>query len=830
MMAALTGGSKEQRAMRPYDFEALQEKWRPYWQEIDLYQTGTDPGKPKHYILDYFPYPSGDGLSVGHGRNYIPTCVAARFLRMNGTNVLHPMGWDAFGLPAENYAVRHGVHPRDSTRRHSANYRRQMDLMACSYDWSREFSSSDPDYYHWTQWFFLLLFQRGLAYRAEGSQWWCPVDQTILANEQVENGRCWRCGSEVTRKTLQQWYFRITEYADRLLADLDTVDWPEPIKQMQRNWIGRSEGAEIAFPVAGQPDQQIRAFTTRPDTLFGVTFLVLAPEHPLTMALTTPEQQPSVAAYVERAKRLTEIDRLATDKEKSGVFTGAYALHPATGRPIPIWVADYVLLGYGSGAVMGVPGHDTRDFAFAGRYGLPVVEVITPDGTPQGSDGCYTEPGIMINSSHYYGLSSAEGGRAIVADLARQGLAQPQVTYKLRDWLISRQRYWGAPIPIIHCPECGPVAVPEADLPVILPDTDDFAPAGNGRSPLAKIAGWVNTTCPQCGGPAQRETDTMDGFACSSWYFLRFASPHEDSAPFDADAVRYWLPVDTYVGGAEHAVMHLLYARFWTKVICDAGLVSFSEPFTRLLNQGVLHAADGRRMSKSKGNVVTPDEVVAGHGTDALRLYILFIGPFEGDVIWDDTNIKGVDRFLERYWALAQDLPELGRAPDPSVEAAFRQNLHRFIKRITADFSQYKFNTAVAAFMEYLNGLYNQREAAISPAAWREALETFTRLLCPLAPFITEEIWQEVLGHADQSVHQTDWPEYDEALIAAAEVTYMIQVNGRLRDKITVDADTAESDLRQIVLERERVQAYLAGRPADRVIVVPRQLVNVVIH
>ncbi|HET6444297.1 MAG TPA: leucine--tRNA ligase, partial [candidate division Zixibacteria bacterium] len=552
-----------------YDFRKLEEKWRPYWEEIDLYRTGEDPDKPKYYILDYFPYPSGDGLSVGHCRNYVPTCVAARFKRMRGFNVLHPMGWDAFGLPAENYAIAHGVHPRITTAKHNANYKRQMQLIECSYDWSREFSSSDPDYYRWTQWFFLLLYERGLAYQAMGSQWWCPIDKTILANEQVENGRCWRCGSLVTKKELKQWYFKITDYADRLIDDLETVDWPEPIKLMQRNWVGRSEGAEVVFTVKDSANiepsevRQIPTFTTRPDTLFGVTFLVLAPEHPLVQVLTTGLQRVKVNAYVEEALRMTEIDRLAADKEKTGIFTGAFASHPLTGADIPIWVSDYVMMGYGSGAVMGVPGHDTRDYDFARIFGLPIREVVSPDGQAHGIDQCYTEKGTMINSGDYSGLSSEVGGERIIGVLSDEDLAHEQVTYRMRDWLISRQRYWGAPIPIVHCHECGPVAISGDELPVTLPDIDDFEPTGDGRSPLARIESWVRTECPQCGEPAKRETDTMDGFACSSWYFLRFASPKYSEGPFEPEAGAYWLPVDTYVGGAEHAVMHLLYARFW---------------------------------------------------------------------------------------------------------------------------------------------------------------------------------------------------------------------------------------------------------------------------
>jgi leucyl-tRNA synthetase len=651
---------------------------------------------------------------------------------------------------------------------------------------------------------------------------------------------------------LKQWYFRITDYADRLLEDLGAIDWPESIKVMQRNWIGRSQGVEVIFQAnPPAPDGQmtpetavvfpIPTFTTRLDTLFGVTFLVLAPEHPLTMQLVTEKQRAEVVAYVERAQRMTEVDRLAEDKAKTGVFTGAYAHHPITDEDIPIWVADYVLMGYGSGAVIGVPGHDMRDYAFAKKYDLPIVEVISPEKIELNSDGPYTGPGIMINSGPYSGLTSERGSERLAADLVAKGLGEKKVTYKLRDWLISRQRYWGAPIPIIHCPECGPVAVPDEDLPVLLPDIDDFAPTGDGRSPLARVGEWINTTCPQCGRPAQRETDTMDGFACSSWYYLRFASPHYDEGPFEPEAMNYWLPVDTYVGGAEHAVMHLLYSRFWTKVMYDAGLVSFAEPFTELRNQGVLHADDGQRMSKSRGNVVTPDEVVAAHGTDALRTHILFIGPFEGDVIWDDKNIKGVDRFLERYWKLAWEVARMGpgygetwrggdRVLNNAVEKAFYREMHQTIKRVTDDLERFKFNTSVAALMGYLNTLYDNREAEIGLAAWRQAMETFTQLLCPIAPFITEEVWQEALGHKGHSVHQVPWPDYDEALAKAEVITVMVQVNGKLRDRVTVPAGIDEQELRETVLAREKVQKYVNNKLVRKTIVVPQRLINIVVN
>ncbi|MCA9927552.1 MAG: leucine--tRNA ligase [Anaerolineales bacterium] len=823
-----------------YHFHTIEPKWRHYWQEINLYRTGNDPEKPDFYILDYFPYPSGDGLSIGHGRNYVPTCVSARFHRMRGYNVLHPMGWDAFGLPAENYAVKHHIHPRESTKLFCDTYKRQMKLLECSYDWSREINSTDPDYYRWTQWFFLLLHERGLAYRATGSQWWCPNCQTILANEQVEHGLCWRCDGEVEKKDLAQWYFKITDYADRLIADLDTVDWPESIKTMQRNWIGRSEGVEVIFRgekpgFSEKPGfYDVPVFTTRPDTLFGVTFLVLAPEHPLVYEIMTDEQRVAVSAYIRQAQRKSEIDRAAADKDKTGIFTGAYAVHPLTGERVPIWVADYVMMGYGTGAVMGVPGHDARDFAFAKTYNLPMVEVITPDGTPQDVGGCFSDYGVLINSGDYSGMSSQAAIKRITADLAAQNAGRPQVTYKLRDWLISRQRYWGVPIPMIHCESCGPVPVPKEALPVLLPDTDDFMPAGDGRSPLARIDDWVNTNCPQCGEPAKRETDTMDGFACSSWYFLRFASPHDKKRPFDPAAVRQWLPVNSYVGGAEHAVMHLLYARFWTKVIFDAGLIDFIEPFAQLRNQGMLLSPkDGQKMSKSKGNVITPDEVIARHGTDALRMYLLFLGPFDQDVLWDDVCIKGVTRFLDRFWRLVRGEFNAKAQRDEGAkegkgDEGFERMRHKVVKRMTREMEGFRFNTAVAGLMEYLNYLVDAATADVNAAQWAAAIETFVKLLAPICPFIAEETWQNVMGRTG-SVHQQAWPTFDEAMTVDDEIEVVVQINGRVRDRIMVAADVDEVVVRETAVATPTIQRIINGQPIRKVIVVRKKLVNIVV-
>lgn len=819
----------------PYDFQTQQAQWRPYWQAIELYKTTTDPNNPKHYVLDYFPYPSGEGLSVGHGRNYVPTCVYTRFLRRRGYNVLHPMGWDAFGLPAENYAIRTGVHPAITTTRNTNHYKHQFGLMECCYDWSREINSTDPDYYRWTQWFFNLLFKRGLAYRASGKQWWCPNCQTVLANEQVDNGRCDRCGSIVETKELEQWYFKITEYAERLLADLATVDWPENIKAMQRNWIGRSAGFELVFRVE-KPDfseksgfWEIPVYTTRLDTLFGVTFLAIAPEHPLVNEIVTPEQNAAANTYIRASQTFTEVDRLSTIRHKTGVFSGRYAIHPITGQPIPIWIADYVLMGYGTGAIMGVPGHDERDYAFARQFDLPINEVITPNGTPQGTERCFTGAGILINSGDYSGMTTDEAIQAIGQAMSQQGQGQTQVKYKLRDWLISRQRYWGAPIPIIHCPVCGPVAVPDEQLPVRLPEIIDFAPSGDGRSPLARVREWVEVKCPVCGRTAERETDTMDGFACSSWYFLRFPNPHIPDRPFDPAEIAYWLPVDTYVGGAEHAVMHLLYARFWTKVMHDAGLINFIEPFTRLLNQGVLHAPDGRRMSKSKGNVITPDSVVDRYGTDAYRAYTLFIGPFDGNVIWDETGIRGVIRWLERFWQMAQEMVYTppAQSATPEAERRFVQSRHRLIQRITREMEQFKFNTVVAALMEYQNELMEKRSSGIDPVIWRDTIATIAHLMAPITPFIAESVWREVLGEIG-SIHQQPWPEFDPALAQMDEVEMVIQVDGRVRDRMQVAVDEGEEGVRAAAIQRPTIQPFINGATIRQVIIVPGKLINIV--
>ncbi len=856
---------------RRYDPHEIEPRRRQLWRDRQAHRTPDVSDKPKFYCLDFFPYPSGDGLSVGHCRNYVPTDAVSRLKRMQGYNVLHPMGWDAFGLPAENYALKMGVHPQVTTERNIATYKRQMDLIGLSYDWSREISSIDPDYYRWTQWWFLLLYERGLAYRATGQQWWCPSCQTILANEQVEQGKCWRCGSDVTKVDLEQWYLRITQYAQRLLDDLETIDWPEKIKTMQTNWIGRSEGAEVDFAIANAGGgaavdqagtagaQTITVFTTRPDTLFGATYMVLAPEHPLVDVLTVPRQRAAVRAYQEEARRQSEIERLSTEKEKTGVFIGAYAVNPVNDARIPIWISDYVLMGYGTGAIMAVPAHDERDFAFASEFDLPIVEVIAPSaadgaaaqadedspragrGAPQGTlSEAYVGDGYMVNSGQFDGLAApGEAFEAIVAWLAQRGLARKKVNYKLRDWLISRQRYWGAPIPIVYCEKCGTVPIPAERLPVLLPDIDDYQPTGDGRSPLARVQDWVNTTCPRCGGPARRETDTMDTFACSSWYHFRYPSPRYDEGPFDPEAVAYWLPVDLYVGGAEHAVMHLLYARFFCKVAYDAGHVGFSEPYAALRNQGMIQAEDGQKMSKSKGNVVTPDSVVEHYGADSLRLYELFIAPFEQAVAWSDRGVQGCQRFLSRYWGLVYDLLEWEKqgqsdAADAALQARGRdatRSLHKTIRKVSNDMETFRFNTAVAALMELQNGLldlWNEARGAWTGAQWRSALQTVTALLAPAAPHVADEVW-ELLG-GQGSVFEGPWPVWDDALAADESVTVVVQVNGKLRDKLEVGVGAAEAAVVAAARELPNAARFLEGKQVVKAIYVPGKLVNFVVR
>jgi leucyl-tRNA synthetase len=807
-----------------YDAKKIEPFWQAEWDRTNLYRTREDPGRPKFYLLEMFPYPSGAGLSVGHLHNYVPCDVIGRYKRMAGFNVLHPMGWDAFGLPAENEAILKGAHPTDTVPRYAANFKRQLTISGCAYDWSREINSSSPEYYKWTQWFFLMLFKRGLAYRAMGSQWWCDKCKTILANEQVINGCCWRhTDNPVTKKDLEQWYIRITAYADRLLADLDHIDWPEPIKLMQRNWIGRSEGAELAFPVVGHAGKEVRFFTTRPDTVFGVSFMVLAPEHPLVAEIATPAQRPAVEAYAADARRQTEIERMSTVKEKTGVFTGAYAHNVFTDKDIPIWIADYVLMGYGTGAIMAAPGEDQRDFEFAAKYGLEIPRVTAPaDGSAPPADRAFTDHGVAINSGFINGKPTPEAIAAICRDAEKRGIGRATINYRMRDWLISRQRYWGCPIPIVYCKHDGIVAVPEDQLPVRLPPMKDYLPSGTGRSPLANVPDFVNTTCPKCGGPAARETDTLDGFACSSWYFLRFASPHESSRPFDRRAVDYWEPVDLYVGGAEHAVMHLLYARMWTKVMFDAELIGFDEPFPALRNQGVVGASDGSRMSKSKGNVVTPDAMIDKYGADALRLWELFMAPFDESTLWNEGGIAGTLRFITRLWTMMRRYVEAG-CPEGNPGGETLKRAHKTIQIVTDHIERLRFNTGLAALMDHLNYLAKLKPEEMG----RFAAETFVLMLAPMAPYVTEEIWR-ALGH-NSSVHLEAWPKFDPSIARDELVTIVVQINGKVRDRLEVAAGASQDDVAQLALSSAAVKRHLDGKPPKKIIFIKDKMLSIVV-
>ncbi|MDR3711161.1 MAG: leucine--tRNA ligase [Capsulimonadaceae bacterium] len=864
-----------------YNFAEIEKKWQKRWREAKLFRAVPDPGKPKFYGLVFFPYPSGSGLSVGHFKNYVPLDVFARYKAMRGFNVLHPMGWDAFGQPAENEAIKRQRNPREMVREYAKNYRNQLDVVGLSYDWDREINSSDPGYYRWTQWIFLLLYKRGLAYRSNAPVNWCPVDKTVLANEEVVNGRCWRCDTVVEKRQMPQWFFKVTAYADRLLSGLDDIDWPEGVKAMQRNWIGRSEGAEVDFAVEGESDK-LRVFTTRPDTLWGATFMVVAPEHPIVERITTAAQRDAVAAYVARAAKTSEIDRAAEGKEKTGVWTGAYATNPVNGERVPIWIADYVMMGYGTGAIMAVPAHDQRDFDFARKFGLPIVPVYQRPGE--------NIPGDQMTEATIGGGSAVIGPFAgepdnyetvgkVVRHLEEKGLGTGVVRFKLRDWLISRQRYWGAPIPIIHCPEHGEVPVPDDQLPVKLPDVANYQPSGTGESPLATIPEFVNTTCPICGGPARRETDTMGGFACSSWYFLRFADPTNENEGWSREAVDYWLPVDMYVGGKEHAVMHLLYSRFWTKALHDAGLLGFDEPFKQLRNQGTVLAytpglklgagesgsgedddepiedwkalrndevgqypADRieyrwAKMSKSKGNVVTPDEVAANYGADSLRVYEMFVAPFEENVQWSEDGIRGSSKFLARVWRLVGQYVDgfdsirwrESVAGVTGKEKDLRRKTHQTIQKVGDDLENFRFNTAIAALMEWLNLIYdvsNSLPAGTRSPAIDEAIETLIQLLAPIAPHVADELWE---GIGQQGfLYRHTWPTADAAVAAAEEITLIVQVNGKVRDKLVAPATADNQTLEALALASPKVAELLGGRTPKKVIVVPGKLVNIV--
>jgi leucyl-tRNA synthetase len=809
-----------------YNPHEIEKKWQDKWVADRIYEVKDDDSRPKFYALTMFPYTSGD-LHIGHWYAMAPSDVQARFKRMQGYNVLHPMGFDAFGLPAENAAIKHGIHPYTWTMDNVENMRRQLRSIGAIYDWSREVVTCLPEYYKWTEWFFLKLYEAGLAYRAKAPVNWCPTCQTVLANEQVVGeGTCERCGTAVLRKMLEQWFFRITKYADELL-DFSKIDWPERIEIMQNNWIGKSTGAEISFGLEHKDvdTKEVRVFTTRPDTIFGVTFFVLAPEHPLVPLLTTPEHKAEVEDYVLQTQRKTEIERTAAEREKTGVFLGSYVTNRLNGQPVPIWITDYVLLSYGTGAVMGVPAHDQRDFEFAKKYGLPIRVVIAPpDWSGEELECAYTETGVMANSGQFDGLPSDQGFEAICDYMEKNGLGKRTITYRLRDWLISRQRYWGAPIPMVYCDKCGIVPVPEKDLPVLLPPDAEFKPTG--ESPLKYCESFVNTTCPKCSAPAKRETDTMDTFMCSSWYFLRYTSPGVDNQPFDRSKVEKWLPVDLYTGGAEHAVMHLLYARFFIKAIRDIGLVAFDEPFIKLFNQGTI-IYQGDKMSKSRGNVVTPDIYVSEIGADAVRAYLMFIGPWELGGEWSDQGIVGMSRWVNRVWNLVTaGYTEKKVAPD--AEKELNRLIHQTVKKVTNDMERFRFNTMLAALMEFTNYLGKVQDGGtVAVSLWNEAIANLLLLLAPTAPHLTEELW-EMTGHT-YSIHNQSWPRWDEELAKEEEVTLVIQVNGKIRDKVTVPVSITEAEAKELALSSERIKAYVKDNNIAKIIYVPQRLVNIVI-
>jgi len=820
-----------------YNPREIEPKWQKYWEENNFYKTADDRHGKKYYVLEMFPYPSGH-LHMGHMRVYSIGDVLARFLRMRGYNVLHSMGWDAFGLPAENAAIERQVHPAKWTYDNIEAMKKQQKALGISYDWDREVTTCSPDYYKWTQWLFLLFYKRGLAYKKKAAVNWCPQCATVLANEQVEDGGCWRCGSEVTVKDLDQWFLRITDYAERLLEDLQLLSgWPERVITMQENWIGKSEGAEIRFPVQGS-DKEIAVFTTRPDTLFGVTYMVLAAEHPLVEELTAgTEQEAAVRAFVEKTRKLTEISRTSTETEKEGIFTGAYCINPVNGEDVPILVGNYVLMGYGTGAVMGVPAHDQRDFEFARKYNLPVRTVISPDGSESAGielNGAYEDEGVLVNSGRFNGLPSEEAKEAIITYLEENNWGERQVTYRLRDWLISRQRYWGTPIPIIYCDRCGTVPVPEEDLPVLLPEDIELQPGG--KSPLARHESFFRTVCPVCGGSARRETDTMDTFIDSSWYFMRYVDAKNEKAPFDKEKCDAWMPVDQYIGGIEHAILHLLYARFFTKVLHNAGLTSAVEPFTRLLAQGMVNK-DGAKMSKSKGNVVSPDEIIEKYGADTGRLFILFASPPEKDLDWSDRGVEGCFRFLKRVWRLVDRYAGTvsaagGSAPPSEDEKTLRQAFHSALKKVTVDIEErFNFNTAISAIMEAVNAAYRytrKKGENVHAGTMAEILPMLVLMLAPFAPHLGEEMWQR-LGQRE-SVHLQSWPEYDPTALQVEEVEIAVQVNGKVRAHLTVSSGLEKAELEKIAAADERIKRFTDNKEIVKVISVPGKLVNIVVR
>ena len=841
--------------MSSYPFSETEPKWQKYWAENKTFAVTEDPSFPKEkraYVLDMFPYPSGAGLHVGHPEGYTATDIYCRYLRMNGFNVLHPMGFDSFGLPAENYAIQTGTHPAITTEKNINTFRRQIRALGFCYDWDREISTCDPDYYHWTQWIFEKLYEKGLAYESQAPINWCPHCKTGLANEEVKEGKCERCGTQVEKKNIRQWVLKITAYAQRLLDDLDLVDWPESVKLMQRNWIGKSEGASVLFQVKGledDPDGKLEVFTTRCDTLFGATYMVISPEHPLVGKLTTKDNEQAVKAYIEQAARKSDLDRTDLAKEKTGVFSGSYAINPVNGKEIPIWIADYVLISYGTGAIMAVPAHDTRDWEFAKKFGLPIIEVLKSEVDVQ--EQAWTEDGLHVNSGFLDGLNKADAIERMLGFLEERGIGHRTVNFKLRDWIFSRQRYWGEPIPLIHCPDCGTVLVPEEELPLTLPEVKSYQPSGTGESPLANIDSWVNCRCPKCGKPAKRETNTMPQWGGSCWYYLRYIDPKNPKQFVAPEKEKYWMPVDLYIGGTEHAVLHLLYARFWHKVLFDLGLVSTPEPFSRLVNQGMITSFAYQRpnkslvpadqvtekepgvfvdnetgevlerviakMSKSLKNVINPDEVIAQYGADTMRMYEMFMGPLQVSKPWSTTGIAGVWRFIDRIWRMGDEK----QITDEKAPAEIMKSLHKTIKKVTEDTATLNFNTAISQMMVYVNDLSRLETLP------REAWEPFVLLLAPYAPHLAEELWEKA-GH-EPSVANVCWPKYIEAMTLDDEIQIVCQINGKVRAKLMLPRDASKEDIIAAAKANDNVMKYLENAQIVKEIVVPGKLVSFVV-
>ncbi len=807
--------------METYEPKELEKKWQERWLNENIFRAADKSGQKKMYILDMFPYPSGDGLHVGHVKIYTASDVVSRYLRMKGFNVLHPTGWDAFGLPTENTAIKKKIHPTVLTEQNIIRFRQQMQSMGLSYDWSREINTTDPNYYKWTQWLFLQLFKMGLAYQDTIPINWCPSCKTGLSNEEVIQGKCERCGTEVEERPMKQWMLRITKYADQLLEGLGGLDWPAFVIDLQKNWIGRSEGTELEFGIEGS-SEPLQVFTTRPDTLFGATYVVLAPNHPLVETLTTAENKAAVEAYREEANKPIRVN-LEAQKDKTGVFTGSFAINPITNKQIPIWISDYVLMSYGSGAIMAVPAHDERDFAFATKYSLPIEQVIVPETATDEVQLPYLGEGILINSEHFSGQKSEDAKKSIPQALQIKGKSKKKVQYKLRDWVFSRQRYWGEPIPIIHCEHCGTVAVPEKDLPVTLPPVESYEPTGTGESPLASVKEWVEVKCPRCPRMAKRETNTMPQWAGSSWYWLRFTSPHNQEAFADKEALAKWLPVDVYIGGSEHAVLHLLYARFWQRALHDAGLVTHNEPFQRFRAVGLVIGEDGQKMSKSRGNVINPDDVVKEWGADALRVYEMFMGPFEGSAAWNTNGLKGSRRFIERVWDVVikhvERVQKEGSEtiPHPDIDLL----LHQTIRKVSESTEQFKFNTAISAMMEFLNSIEKKTELS------NAVVESLVKMLAPYAPHVAEELWEK-LGHS-QSLTYEKWPDFDQRVLETAQVKVVVQVNGRVRGELTIAAGTSQEDVEAQAKAIENVAKHLAEGTIVKTIFVPDRILNYVV-